>query len=92
MMLYLLIAGIHVAESIWSGNYSRAWDSWTELVLFGLNSERSSELSNTGAGASRAATFAQPVHVRVDEEKRVVMVFGDVPSRMDPVRNNASYG
>ena len=63
MILYCVLAFLHVVYSVVTGISSTAWDSSAEVVALAMNSTPTAHLKNTSGGIIDAKTFKTPVRV-----------------------------
>lgn len=75
VILYLLLAGTYLVCTLITGYAATSWDSVAELVALALNSQRPNTLVNTSVGIDTLETFRKPVHIRVNQEDSLEVVF-----------------
>lgn len=75
VILYLLLAGTYLVCTLVTGYAATSWDSVAELVALALNSQRPNTLVNTSVGIDTLETFRKPVHIRVNQEDSLEVVF-----------------
>lgn len=77
LLVYILLALSHMVYSLNTGNTSTAWDSSPEIAALALNSERTRQMPNTGAGIAHVDTFKEPVWIRATTDGRLQFVLAD---------------
>lgn len=77
LLLYILLAVSHFVYSAKTGKTSSSSDTSPELAALALNSERTQQMPNTGAGISNLTSFEEPIWIRALTDGRVQFVLRD---------------
>lgn len=84
LLVYCLLALVHIVTSIRNGLSSGAWDTTPELTALALNSEKSDAMYNTGAGIYSIKTMEKNAIVRSRNDCLELVIGPQVGSVIPP--------
>ena len=89
-LIYCMLALGHTGYLLKTGYSSASWDSISELTTLAMNSRRTGQLKNTGAGIDTLTVFEENVQVMTNGE-HLEFVFGEPGPDMEKVEENVPY-
>lgn len=95
LLIYCIIAILHVVHGIATGRAGSSWNTVSELFMLALNTQPPSHIQNTSAGVNTFSTFREPVKVRANKHGSLEVVFLDDPAQssldIEDVKPNEAY-
>lgn len=95
LVVYAMIAAIHLAYTFITGETGSSWDTVTELFMLALNTRIPSHIQNTSAGVATLSTLRELVTIKANESGSLEVVFENDPqtqsSELKKIEPNVEY-
>ncbi|KFY43363.1 hypothetical protein V494_02012 [Pseudogymnoascus sp. VKM F-4513 (FW-928)] len=95
LVVYSMIATIHLVYTFITGETSTSWDTVSELFMLALNTRIPSHIQNTSAGVATLSTLKELVTIKANESGSLEVVFENdpkiQPSNFKKIEPNVEY-